>query len=448
VRLDRTFGRSAELSGGLAALGVGRADRVAVWLPNGPEWLELVFALSRLGAAAVAINTRFRSHEVQDILVRSGARVLVYAPGFKGIDFAGILAGVDAPALEHVIELPYDALLREPADDVGRDDDPAVIFTSSGTTGAPKLVVHTQHGLAAHADAVASSFGYREDGAVVGAFLPLCGVFGFCTALGALAGGARLIFAQAFDGAAELIERERITHTNLSDEMLRRLLETPERLRTLREAGFAAFNLEPRPLIDAAPFTAYQCYGASEMQALVAHAPAAAPPEARAIAGGRPVSEDIEVRIADGEIQVRGPNVMAGYLGDEQATRAAFTEDGFLRSGDLGHETELGFAYETRRAEALRLAGFLVSPREIEAFLEGCEGVEAAQVVAAGARAVAFALGDFDADAVLARCRAELAAFKVPERIVALDAFPMTDSANGRRVRREELRERARKFTT
>ena len=446
MRLDRPFRRSAELSGGLAALGVSRGDRVAIWLPNGPEWLELVFALSRLGACAVAINTRFRSHEVQDILVRSGARVLVYAPGFKGIDFAGIMRGVDAPGLEHVLRLPLDGLVGEPAPDAGRGDDPAVIFTSSGTTGAPKLVQHTQSGLAAHAEAVATSFGYRDD-AVVGAFLPLCGVFGFCTALGALAGGARLVFAPAFDGAAELIEREGITHTNLSDEMLRRLLESPERLGTLREVGFAAFNLEPRPLVDAAPFIAYQCYGASEMQALVAHAPAAAPPEARAIAGGRPVSEDIEVRIADGEIQVRGPNVMAGYLGDEQATRAAFTEDGFLRSGDLGRETELGFAYETRRAEALRLAGFLVAPREIEAFLEGCEGVHAAQVVAAGSRAVAFALGEFDADAVLARCRAELAAFKVPERIVALDAFPMADSANGRRVRREELRELARKFT-
>lgn len=447
MRLRSRDERSARLSGGLAELGVGRGDRVAVWLPNGPEWIELVFALARLGAAAVAINTRFRSHEVQDILVRSGARVLVYAPGFKGIDFAGIMAGVDAPALEHVVALPYDSLLREPAPDAGRDEDPAVIFTSSGTTGAPKLVVHTQHGLAAHADAVAGSFGYREDDAVVAALLPLCGVFGLCTALGALAGGARLVFAPAFDGAAELIERERVTHTNVSDEMLRRLLETPARLGTLREVGFAAFNLEPRPLIDAAPFAAYQCYGASEMQALVAHAPAGAPAAQRAIAGGRPISDAIDVRIVDGEIQVRGPNVMAGYLGDEDATRAAFTEDGFLRSGDLGHETELGFAYETRRGEALRLAGFLVAPREIEAFLEGCEGVRAAQVVAPGARPVAFALGDFDEAAVLARCRAELAAFKVPERVVALDAFPMAESANGERVKREALRELARTFT-
>jgi fatty-acyl-CoA synthase len=239
-----------------------------------------------------------------------------------------------------------------------------------------------------------------------------------------------------------------VTHTNVSDEMLRRLLETPERLGSLREVGFAAFNLEPRPLVDAAPFAAYQCYGASEMQALVAHAPADAPAEQRAIAGGRPVSEAIEVRIRDGEIQVRGPNVMAGYLGDEDATRAAFTADGFLRSGDLGRETELGFAYETRSGEALRLAGFLVAPREIEAFLEGCEGVEAAQVVAAGAQAVAFALGDFDERAVLDRCRAELAAFKVPQRVVALDAFPMTESANGVRVRREALRELARKFAS
>jgi fatty-acyl-CoA synthase len=94
------------------------------------------------------------------------------------------------------------------------------------------------------------------------------------------------------------------------------------------------------------------------MQALVAHAPRDAPPEVRAVAGGRPVSREIEVRVRDEEIQVRGPNVMAGYLGDEEATRAAFTEDGFYRSGDLGRETEHGFAFVARRGDALRLAGF------------------------------------------------------------------------------------------
>src|SRR5262249_11143796 len=90
------------IAGALAALGIGAGDRVAVWLPNVPEWLGLYFALSRLGAIAVAVNTRFRSAELGDILARSGCRALALDPGFRRGDFAGILAGVDPGALERV----------------------------------------------------------------------------------------------------------------------------------------------------------------------------------------------------------------------------------------------------------------------------------------------------------------------------------------------------------
>jgi fatty-acyl-CoA synthase len=235
-----------------------------------------------------------------------------------------------------------------------------------------------------------------------------------------------------------------VTHTTGSDEMIRRLLEQPTG--TLREAGFAAFNLQARPLVDAAEecgVALYQCYGASEMQALVAHAPRDAPPEVRALAGGRPVSDAIEVRVRDDEIQVRGPNLMAGYLHDDEATRAAFTADGFYRSGDIGRETEHGFAFVARGGDALRLAGFLVEPREIEGFIEGLDGVEAAQVVEVDGRPVAFVTGDASPEAIVERCRAELADFKAPRTVIAVERFPTTPSANGERVRRGELRRRA-----
>ncbi len=237
--------------------------------------------------------------------------------------------------------------------------------------------------------------------------------------------------------AAELIREHRVTHTNGSDEMFKRLLEYDTG--TLREGGFAAFNLEPRPLIDAADergLTLYQCYGTSEVQALIAHAPADAPADERARAGGRPISDAITVRVVDDELQVRGPNVMAGYLNDA----APFTDDGFYRTGDLGRETDLGFEYLSRSGDALRLGGFLVHPREIESFLETLDGVDAAQVVAHEGRAVAFVLGKPDESRVIESCRAELAGFKVPRRVIALDAFPTTPSANGERVQRAELR--------
>ena len=299
-------------------------------------------------------------------------------------------------------------------------------FTSSGTTGRPKLVVHAQRGIVAHARAVAAGFGYDAPDCVALAMLPLCGVFGYDSALGALAGGAPVVLQEAFDAreSAALIARHRVTHANGSDAMVLRLLEAaPDP--PLREAGFAAFDGDPREVVDAADAagtTAYMCYGSTEVQALLAHAPQDGTPERRAVAGGPPVSAETEVRVADdGELEIRGPSVMAGYLGDEVPD---LTPDGFLRTGDLGRTTDDGFAFTARRGDALRLGGFLVSPREIEAFLEQDDDVAEAAVVAVeheGAqRPVAFAVARdgavLDEAAALERCRASLAAFKVPRR--------------------------------
>lgn len=444
--------RSARLAGGLAADGVTAGDRVALWLPNRPEWLELHLALARLGALTVAVNTRFRAHELRDILERSGARALAFAPGFKGIAFEAILeqAGADVATIR-VGEPGYERLLdHEPAPDRSGPEAPCVAFTSSGTTGRPKLVVHGQRGIVAHARAVAAGFGYDAPDCVALAMLPLCGVFGYDSALGALAGGAPVVLQEAFDAqeAARLVERHRVTHANGSDAMVLRLLDAaPDP--PPRELGFAAFDGDPRAVVDAADAagtTAYMCYGSTEVQALLAHAPQDGTAERRAIAGGTPVSPDTRVRVAaDGELEIRGPSVMAGYLGDEEPD---LTADGFLRTGDLGRELDGGFAFAGRRGDTLRLGGFLVSPREIEAFLEEDDAVAEAAVVAVeleGAqRPVAFAVAHdgaaLDEAAALERCRARLAAFKVPRRVVELGELPWTDSPNGRKVQRSQLR--------
>jgi fatty-acyl-CoA synthase len=485
------------IANGLSELSVGEGDRVAVWLPNCMAWVELEFALARLGAIAIAINTRFRAEEVGDILERSEARLLALWPGFKGIDFSGILGAIgedrlrrletlvtvggaaapdaDAGALRaDVRAVAYEDLLAHDAmdDDHAHPDAPCNAFTSSGTTGAPKLVLHAQQAIAVHSDAVARGFGYREPDCVVLGMLPFCGVFGFNTIVGALAAGAPSVLMPVFEAraAVDLIERERVTNTNGSDEMLRRILaeaQPPERIASLREAGFAAFGGDARTLVDAADAlgkTFYMAYGSSEVQALLAHQPADAPPEIRARAGGPPVHEDTDVRVrsvddgslqppgASGELEIRGPSVTVGYLGDDQAARTAFTDDGYLRSGDLGSLTERGdFLYLTRRGDVLRLGGFLVSPVEIEDFLEKLEPIRAAQVVGvdtpSGAQPVAFVIPapdrDVDEQWIIGRCAAELARFKVPRRVICVDEFPTTPSANGERIQRQVLRRRA-----
>ena len=172
---------SRRVAQGLHDLGVREGDRVAVWLPNVPAWPACFFAAARLGAILVAVNTRFRSNEIADIVGRSGAKLLVYWPGFRNIDFEGILAEVDPAALAGVtafIEYDEDAAAVPPASFLGRPvhryallarsarceadhgcaDAGCVIFTTSGTTKAPKFVLHSQRTLLVHARDVATGF--------------------------------------------------------------------------------------------------------------------------------------------------------------------------------------------------------------------------------------------------------------------------------------------------
>lgn len=487
--------RAARLAGGLAELGIKPDDKVAVWLPNGFACVELLFALGRLGAVAVAINTRFRAHEVQDILARSEARMLVLWPGFKDIDFLSIVADLDAehiPDLETLVLLegnqtplggtslastrmvPYGDLLAHDRmeEDFGRPEVPCVAFTSSGTTSAPKLIIHAQQGIVRHACAVAEAFSYRDPDCVVLGMLPFCGVFGFNTVMGAIAAGRPTVLMPVFDAAeaVRLIETHMVTHTNGLDEMLRPILSSatpPTRISSLREGGFASLSGgDPKQFVAEGDYlgkTFYQVYGSSEAQALMAHQPADSPPERRALEGGIPVSEEIDVRVRDretgellplgeaGELEIHGPNVMVGYINNPKAEKENLTDDGYVRSGDLGYLTEDGFVYLTRLGDTLRLSGFLVSPREIEAYLEDLPGIATAQVVGVsterGTRPVAFVIVDegheLDESEIMDQCRGGMANFKVPQRIIALPDFPRVDSPNGPKVQRTKLREMA-----
>jgi fatty-acyl-CoA synthase len=205
-------------------------------------------------------------------------------------------------------------------------------------------------------------------------------------------------------------------------------------------------------------------YGMSECHALMARQSESAPLPARALAGGKPVAPKARVRARDpesgaiqphgvaGELEIRAPSVMVGYYGDDAATRAAFTDDGFLRTGDLGHSTEDGgFVFLARLGDAFRLAGFLVSPAEIEDVLQTHPSVAGAQVVGVetpgGTKAFAFVVvapGEaFDERALIAHCAARIAKFKVPVRVRPIDAFPVTPGANATKIQKAKLRELA-----
>ena len=419
----------------LAANGAGPGDRFGIRMPNHLDAVRLLLAAAAGKAVAVAVNTRYSDEEADDLARRSGATTIV-GPGRLGDLHDG-----------------------DPIDVIGRGDDPFVVFTTSGTTSKPKMVLHTQRSIVEHAEDVAAGFGYTPDDVVMVA-MPLCGTFGLTSLTGAVAGGSRVVVTD-FEVArtAGLIGTERVTCVNGSDDMFHRLLEHGSDLSTIRLGGYARFNTSLDGIVDRAAragATLTGLYGMSEVQALYALRDPAGDTDHRGRAGGTLVSPRADFRVVDGELQVRGPSLFAGYLAEGGAqVDAELTDrhlvDGWFCTGDLadreGHRT---FEYHARMGDAMRLGGFLVSPTEIEAVLMEFDGISAAQVVAVdrpgGARPVAFVIaasGTLDESAVIGRCRDRLARYKVPVRVIAIDEFPTTPSANGTKIQKVRLRELA-----
>ncbi|QDF39924.1 AMP-binding protein [Bradyrhizobium symbiodeficiens] len=469
----------------LAAQGIGRGDVVAVWLVNRIEWLALLFAAARCGAIVAAVNTRYRSAEVAHLLRLSGARLMVVEAAFRAIDFAAILSDVakdEVPALQRLAVVGADAIPAHwpcvrfdafdtnypPAPAQDEVDLPVLLYTTSGTTKGPKLVAHSQRTLATHANSVARALQLDPQRHALLAMLPFCGTFGMTSLLGFVAAGATVHVLDAFEAAPALaiLSTQGITHAFGSDEMFRRILaltDAPRPFPHLEVCGFAAFQPGWRELAaeaEARGLPLFGLYGSSEVQALFSIARPGDAFADRIEGGGWPMSADAKVRVRDtetgelaapdvsGEIEINAPSRFLGYFNNPDATRDAFTADGFFRTGDIGRLRGDGtFVYETRAGDAMRLGGFLVAPGEIEDELKSCNGVGDAQVVAVdlkgNARCVAFVIPAKETpmqETLIARLRERLAGYKVPARIYVVEAFPVTDSANGVKIQRARLR--------
>jgi len=480
------FQRKVEQTAGwLAIHGIGHGDVVAVWLVNRVEWLALFFAAARIGAVVAAVNTRYRAADVAHVVGLSQAKMLVLEPGFRSIDFPAILADLDpasVPALKkiaivgegdvraHWPTARFDAFARDsrPPPVHSTPDLPLLLFTTSGTTKGPKLVAHSQKTLARHARDIAQALKLGRNKSLL-AMLPFCGTFGMASLLGFLAGGARIHVMDAFDAAPALriLQAEKITHSFGSDEMFRRILALTDEPKPLPHAeilGFAAFQPGWRDFAAEAErrgLPLHGLYGSSEVQALFSVGRADVAFADRIECGGWPMCPEARVRIRDsetgelapagvsGEIEIEAPSRFLGYFRNPQATAEATTSDGFFRTGDIGRlRADGSFIYETRAGDAMRLGGFLVGPGEIEDELKACDGVADAQVVAIDvgtqARCAAFVIAKPGAvpreSDLIAHVKARLAGYKVPARIFFIDAFPVTDSANGVKIQRAKLR--------
>jgi acyl-CoA synthetase (AMP-forming)/AMP-acid ligase II len=237
-------------------------------------------------------------------------------------------------------------------------------------------------------------------------------------------------------------------------------------LTSWRHGGFGDFNGRTRLVNFAEQRSGLRlvgAYGSSECFALMAKQVVSDPADVRSECGGAPVSSDILFRVVDvgsgsgvadgetGELQVKGFNVMTGYLNNPAATKEAFTADGWYRTGDLARLKGNKFAFLARISQSLRLSGYLVDPREIEEYLLLNKDVLDAAVVGArdqngGEVAVAFVrtrTAEVTEESLKSLCRGRIAPYKVPACIVSMEELPFLVGPNGRKLDKRLLSELA-----
>jgi acyl-CoA synthetase (AMP-forming)/AMP-acid ligase II len=470
----------------LVASGVEPADRVAIWAPNCAEWIVAVLGLWEAGATLVPINTRFKGPEAVELLGRSGAKVLVTVTDFLDTDYLAMLDGADLPALGLTViargsprpgSVGWDELLGRATDEGLAEvaaraaaltaDDPSDILFTSGTTGRPKGVVMT-HG---RTRCVATDWVAMTGLAQGDRYLmvnPYFHMFGLKAGiLASVTAGATMLPHPVFD-AGRVLERvaaEGVTVLPGAPTIYQALLDHPDRdhhdLSTLRVAVTGAADIPVR-LIERIraelPFSLVVTgYGLTEAGTASATTPDDDPATVATTVGrARP---GFELRIADGdaeaptgepgEVQLRGPSVMAGYLDDPAATAEARTADGWLRTGDLGVIDAAGnLRIVGRSKDMFIVGGFNAYPAEIEGALLRHPEVQQAAVIGVpderlGEVGMAFVVTSSSdpgvGDAILTWARDQMANYKVPRTIELVAELPT--NATGKVVK-DELRAR------
>ncbi len=471
---------------GLWHLGVRPGDRVAILMGNRAEWLASYFAVLGLGASAVALNTWLTPSEQAYQLRHAEVSTLILADRFRGRDQLAELDEMRAlglPSLDRIIVLgeqvpegtvAFADLAEAPPDDsvaaawaaVGADDVACILYTS-GSTATPKGVPLQHWGLIDNMWQIGERMHLSADDRLWFA-VSLFWSFGCVNALFTLmTHGASVVLQHHFDAgeALRLIEAERCTVFYGTPNMALALAEHPDRARrdlsSLRTGAAIGTPEQIQMIADLGVRQICNVYGLTEAYGNSAVADAAAPLGRRLVACGAPLP-GVELRVLDlqsgapvaagevGEIALKGP-IMPGYLNDPATTAAAMTADGFLLTGDLGFLDAEGWVnFCGRRKDLIKSGGINISPAEIEAVLTAHPAVESAFVTGLAdarldqtvAAAVVLRPGAATAAEALQRhCRETLAAYKLPRRIVFVDAdaLPLTSTGKLQRNRLAEL---------
>ena len=476
---------------GLMAAGVERGDRVAVWSTNVPEWIVLQFALAKIGAILVTVNTSLRSREIEYLLRQSEASVLVTIAGFRGVDYMNELRESGSTSLRHIFFIgdncppeaaPYESLktlaaavaanqLDDRESSVGVDDVINMQYTS-GTTGFPKGVMLSSRNIVNNGYWIGEGLGYTPKDRLC-LCVPLFHCFG-CV-LGVLAAythAACLCAVEFFEPLAVLqtVDREQCTALYGVPTMFLAELEHAEferfdmsSLRTGIMAGALCPEALMRRVIEKMHLPELTIvYGLTETSPGLTQTPRDADLVERTQTVGRTMPEtalrivdpntgnDVEIG-SDGELWARGYAVMKGYYKMPDATAAAITADGWLRSGDQASIDRDGRIRITGRIKDIIIrGGENIAPKEVEDVLRDHPAIADASVyavrseffgeeVAAALRVKADAT--IDHDDVRAYCAARLAKFKVPRYIRVVEAFPLTASGKIQKFRLREMHE-------
>jgi acyl-CoA synthetase (AMP-forming)/AMP-acid ligase II len=447
----------------LAARGVRRGDRVAIWAPNRWEWIAAALGTHLAGAALVPINTRFKGREAAYVLEKSGARILFTVGEFLGTDYVSALAPHRPAALDEIVRLedwrPFFDAERD-HDSPGDDDLSDVIFTS-GTTGAPKGVMCTHAQTVRAFTAWSEIVGLREGDRYL-VVLPFFHSFGYKAGwLASLISGATVFPQPVFDVEAvlERVEEERITVLPGPPSLYQQILVHPRRsefdLSSLRLAVTGAAIIPVELIVRMREELEFETvltgYGLTEATGVSTLCRQGDDPEIVARTSGRAIP-GVQVKIApDGEILVRGYTVSKGYFDDPLATRELIDEEGWLHTGDIGSLDEQGnLSITDRKKDMFIVGGFNAYPAEIEAVI--CEHPAVAQAAVVGAPderlgevGVAFVVKrpgiPLDPEGLISFCRQRMANYKVPRKIVTVDALPLNASGKVLKyVLREGLR--------
>ena len=485
---------------GLMALGVEKGEHVALWMNNRAEWLFLVFAIAKIGAVLVPLNTRYRTDDVAYTVRQSDSGTWISIDRSGPVDYAAILGDVlpglaaqdpraadieGFPVLRRLVvvgesavagTLDWEAMLSH-GEAVSDDalaaraaavdpDEPVMIGYTSGTTGHPKGVLHS-HVMIRNMRERANRIGLTFEDGIVNP-LPLFHMYGFSEAgLISVLAGCKHVLLDRFDAdeCMRLVEAERGTITHGFDthykEYLDSLARTPRDISSLRFGTFpsgmtSSARIARRVQEEMVP--TFTGWGMTETFTFATMSFGNSTPEQRSDASGFP-APGFEIKIVDpesgrtvedgeeGELLIRGYMITRGYYKKPEETAEAIDPDGWLHTGDTavlradGHIRFIG-----RFKDQLRVGGENVSPAEVEAFLMAHEAVDQVAVVGypdprLGEVAVAFVVTApgkaVSGDELAACCKGRIASFKIPRHVLTVDAFPMTASG---KVQKHKLR--------